>query len=97
MGSFNFDKDFLSNKKILTRICDTNGVINQSGKDIDDLLYNDLNNKYLSKEYMFGMNGDSFIWSPGSVIVFDSKFIHTTGKMNCSKKLGLSLRIGYKK
>lgn len=96
MGSYELVGDFLSNKKINTRICDTPGVINQSGKDIEDI-YNEIENKYLSKDYLFSMSGDSFAWTPGNIIVFDSKFIHTTGKMNCSKKLGLSLRIGYKK
>lgn len=96
MGSFNLEGNFLSNKKMLTRICDTPGVINQSGKDIDDI-FDDIDSKYLSRDYLFSMSGDSFSWTPGNIIVFDSKFIHTTGKMNCNKKLGLSLRIGYKK
>ena len=97
MGSYELSGDFLSNKKINKRMCDTESVVNQSGKDISDELFADISNKYMSKEYLFGMSGDSFSWNPGNVIVFDSKFIHTTGKMNCSKKLGLSVRIGYKK
>lgn len=97
LGSYNLNGDFLSNKKINTRICDTELVVNQTGKAIDDELYNNIENKYLSKDYLFGMSGDSFSWIPGNIIVFNSKFIHTTGKMNCTKKLGLSLRIGYKK
>lgn len=97
MGSYELIGDFLSNKKINTRICDTEHVSDLTLTDIDDNLYNDVNKKYLSKEYLFGMSGDSFPWIPGNIIVFDSKFIHTTGKMNCSKKLGLSVRIGYKK
>lgn len=96
LGSFNFQGDFLSNRKIITRICDTPSVINQTNKDIDDSLFNNIDNKYLSKDYLFGMSGDIFDWTPGSAVVFDSKFIHTTGKMNCSKKLGLSIRIGHK-
>jgi len=96
LGSFNLDGDFLSNKKISTRICDTKSVINQTGIDINDNLYNNIENKYLSKDYLFGMSGDNFNWTPGDVIVFNSKFIHTTGKMRCNKKLGLSIRIGYK-
>ena len=97
MGSYELVGDFLSNKKINGRICDTEHVSELTGTDIDDKLYNDVNKKYLTKEYLFGMSGDSFSWTPGSVIVFNSKFIHTTGQMNCSKKLGLSVRIGYKK
>jgi hypothetical protein len=97
MGSYELTGDFLSNKKINTRMCDTDHVSELTGVDIDDNLYNDVNKKYLSKEYLFGMSGDSFLWSPGDVIVFNSKLIHTTGQMNCSKKLGLSVRIGYKK
>lgn len=96
MGSYDLKSDFLSNKKITTRISDTNNVVNQTGKDINDSLYNDINKTYLSKDYLFSMSGDSFSWNPGDIIVFDSRFIHTTGTMNCSKKLGLSVRIGYK-
>lgn len=96
MGSYELAGDFLSNKKIITKISDTPGVINQTNKDVDENLYASLENKYLSKDYLFGMSGDIFDWVPGNVIVFNSKFIHTTGKMNCSKKLGLSIRIGYK-
>ena len=97
MGSYKLEGDFLSNKKIQTRICDTESVIHQTGTDINDELYQDIENKYLSNDYLFSMSGDSFSWTPGNIIVFDSKFIHTTGKMNCSKKLGLSIRIGHKK
>jgi hypothetical protein len=97
MGSYNLEGNFLSNKKIQTRICDTESVIHQTELSINDKLYKDIENKYLSRDYLFSMSGDSFSWTPGSVIVFDSRFIHTTGKMNCSKKLGLSVRIGYKK
>jgi hypothetical protein len=97
MGSYELGGDFVSNKKISTRICDNEHVSNLTGLEINDNLYNDVNKKYLSKEYLFGMSGDSFIWSPGDVLMFNSKFIHTTGQMNCSKKLGLSVRIGYKK
>jgi hypothetical protein len=96
MGSYDLKGDFLSNKKITKRICDTENVVNQTGKDIDDILYNDINKTYLSKDYLFSMSGDSFSWNPGDIIAFDSRFIHTTGTMNCSKKLGLSVRIGYK-
>ena len=97
MGSYELVGDFLSNKKINARICDTESVMHQTGIDINDDLYNNIENKYLSKDYLFGMSGDSFSWTPGDVIVFNSKFIHTTGKMRCNKKLGLSIRIGYKK
>ena len=96
MGSYELVGDFLSNKKVNTRICDTDSVMHQTGIDINDDLYNNIENKYLSKDYLFGMSGNSFNWIPGDVIVFNSKFIHTTGKMRCNKKLGLSIRIGYK-
>lgn len=97
MGSFNLQGDFLSNKKIQTRIGDTDFVSGQTDVEISDTLYTDIENKYISKDYLFGMSGTSFDWTPGNVIVFDSKFIHTTGKMHCNKKLGLSIRIGHKK
>ena len=51
----------------------------------------------MPSDYLFGMSGTVFNWSPGDVIVFNSKYIHSTGKMQCLKKLGLSIRIGHKK
>ena len=31
-------------------------------------------------------------YAPGNLIIFDSKYIHCTGKMKCEWKMGLSLR-----
>lgn len=43
-------------------------------------------------DLFWGLSGNAFKWIPGNVIVFNSRHIHCTGKMNCDAKLGLSLR-----
>ena len=37
-------------------------------------------------------SGVALDFTPGNLIMFDSKYIHCTGKMNCKWKVGLSLR-----
>lgn len=95
MGTKKMAGDYASNKKIEKRICDSDNVVNLTNTDIPDELYSDVWQYNFPKEELFGLSGQSFEWIPGDIIVFDSKFIHTTGKMNCQKKLGLSIRIGY--
>jgi hypothetical protein len=97
MGSYNLAGNFLSNKKIQTIITETDGVVNSTAQDISDDYYDNFDQRFLSREYLFGISGSVYEWIPGDVIVFDSKFIHSTAKMNCDKKLGLSVRLGHKK
>jgi len=42
-------------------------------------------------EYYFGLSGKAFPYVPGSVMMFETKHIHCTGKFN-GLKLGLTLR-----
>ena len=51
-----------------------------------------LESKSRSRELFWGLSGNVFSWEPGNVIIFDSRHIHCSGKMNCDAKLGLSLR-----
>lgn len=95
MGTYRMPGNFASNKTMNTRICDTENVNNLTGMDISDDLYANISKKNLSKEELFGLSGDVFDWTPGDLIVFNSKYIHVTGDMKCSRKLGLSIRIGY--
>jgi len=39
-----------------------------------------------------GLSGVAVDYTPGSLIIFDSKHIHCTGTMHCDWKMGLSLR-----
>lgn len=97
MGTYKMKNDFLHNKKIETNIVDTVNVIGSTNSDISEELYSALDHRFLPKDYMFGISGQAFDWTPHDIIVFDSKFIHSTGKMKCDKKLGLSIRLGHKK
>lgn len=95
IGSLEIENDFDSNKKNNKRICDTDNVLNLTNDTVPSDLWNEIDTTWLSKDYLFGISGTVFRWSPGDVIVFDSRYIHATGKMHVSKKLGLSVRIGY--
>lgn len=95
MGTKKMAGDFVSNKKIAQKICENEHVRNLTNIDIPDSLYDDIWQLHFPKEELFGMSGHSFEWVPGDLIIFNSKFIHTTGRMNCQKKLGLSIRIGH--
>jgi hypothetical protein len=94
-GTCRMSGSFVSNKTMNQRICDTENVSNLTDVDISDELYSNISKINLPKEEMFGLSGHAFDWTPGDVIVFDSKYIHVTGAMQCSRKLGLSIRIGH--
>ena len=40
----------------------------------------------------YGCTGHAVDFTPGDIIIFDSKFIHCTGSMLADYKIGLSLR-----
>lgn len=95
MGNYLMAGNFENNKKMSRRICDTENVGNLTGVDISDELYAHISQGKLPKKELFGVSGHIFDWIPGDIIVFDSKYIHVTGDMQCSRKLGLSIRIGH--
>lgn len=97
MGSYKMKNDFLFNKKIDSIITETPNVEGTTNLKINENFYAEFDTRFLPEEYMFGTSGTVFSWVPGDIIVFNSKFIHSTGKMKCNKKLGLSIRIGHKK
>jgi len=89
-----YDKipDFEHNKK-RKFIHDDIFVENKTNNDIDDDFYK----KYLEqpirdKEMFRSLSGVAVDFKPGNLIIFDSKYIHCTGKMVCDWKVGLSLR-----
>lgn len=63
-------------------------VIGLTDQDINEDLYK----KYLThypKNLLKGLTGNSFPFEPGSIIVFDNRFIHCTSKLN-GEKLGIT-------
>jgi len=64
------------------------GVQGLTNEPIDDDLYELLS--WAPKESWFSLSGDAFKLIPGSMLVFNNKFIHTTGNFQ-GTKLGLSL------
>lgn len=85
-------KDFEHNKK-RRYIFNDETVEGSSQKDIDDRFYEDyLASKGRKKSLFKGLTGIAVDFAPGDLILFDSKYIHATGKMDCEWKIGLSLR-----
>ena len=73
---------------------DTNADLTHSPeivKDIDENLYEHLNHQ--PKEAWFSLSGTAYPFKPGSLLKFDAKSIHATGKMPCESKLGLTIRL----
>lgn len=65
---------------------DCEGLTN---KPINDNLYEYI--KWAPKEQWFGLTGNAYSFTPGSAIIFDNKYIHTTGVLQ-GIKTGISLR-----
>ena len=84
-------EEFVSNKLYRGHI-KTEDATGLTNKSIPNKFYNKyLNNNY-PEDLFWGLSGNAFEWIPGNIIVFNSRNIHCTGKMNCDAKLGLSLR-----
>lgn len=65
-------------------------VIGLTDQDIDEDLYE----KHLThypRNLLRGLSGNVFPFEPGSIIVFDNRFIHCTSKLD-GGKLGITLR-----
>lgn len=80
--------EFRVNTGVEGRPCDYN-CEGLTRNDIDADLYEYL--KWAPKEQWFGLTGEAYPFEPGSVMIFDNKYIHTTGVLN-GIKTGLSLR-----
>ena len=65
---------------------DVEGLTN---KDIDNDLYHFLT--WAPKDQWFGLTGEAMEFKPGNMLIFDNKYIHSTGNLN-GTKIGLSLR-----
>jgi len=85
-------EEFVSNKLYRGHI-KTEDATDLTNKSIPNKFYN----KYLSNNYpedlFWGLSpAGVFEWKPGNIMMFDSRHIHCTGKMNCDAKLGIALR-----
>lgn len=93
MGSYDFStKDFEKNKKSKF-IHEDNDIKNLTGLPIDDTFYQKyLDVDYFTPDLFFGLTGNAVDYKPGNLIIFDSKYVHCTGKMQAEYKIGLTLR-----
>ena len=81
---------FTYNKELLGRPCDYD--IQYSTKtEISEDLYSHLDHQ--PKDYLHGLSGKAYPFTPGNVIKFDAKSIHATSNMTCDYKLGLTIRL----
>lgn len=89
---YQFIKDFDYNKK-RKFVYNDDIVVNPEVEQLDnDFFENYLQSKTFSKDLFKGLNGVAIDFKPGNLIVFDSKYIHCTGKFHGNWKVGLSLR-----
>tara|TARA_B100000683_G_scaffold147346_1_gene142822 strand:+ start:484 stop:1134 length:651 start_codon:yes stop_codon:yes gene_type:complete len=92
MGDIKLDKDFKTNTST-TFISEDTDVVGLTNKPIDQKFYNDnLKHEYRTEKMFYGCTGHAVDFTPGDIIIFDSKFIHCTGSMLADYKIGLSLR-----
>lgn len=84
--------EFSRNKVNKDSIFEDKDVIGCIDKEIDDNLYAALENPFRPKELFYGLTGTIVDYKPGNLILFNSKYIHATGKMQAKYKIGLSLR-----
>ena len=89
--TFNKNINFEVNKTAKCRPYDFGSSIKGLlDEDISDKLYEYLD--HYPKNYWYGLSGTPYEFKPGNAIQFDSKKIHSTSKMHCTEKLGLTIR-----
>jgi len=92
-GNADIPGDFLSNKKTDQRPVDGEFFTNGTDTILPESIWNHMDKKYFDQDYFYSMSGTAYDWVPKDIIVFDSKHIHATGRMQSQWKLGLSIRI----
>jgi|TARA_R110002074_G_scaffold106530_4_gene230068 hypothetical protein len=90
--AYNAVKDFEHNKK--RRFIFNDSIVeNKTNKEIDTALWQEHLEGPARDKNMFKQCSVNVVdYAPGNLIIFDSKYIHCTGKMKCEWKMGLSLR-----
>jgi hypothetical protein len=89
--TFRQEAKFKINTGVKGRPFDFEDVKGLTNQPIDSNLYK----KYLyhyPEKYWYGLTGKSYEFAPGNIIQFDSKKIHCTSAMECTSKLGLTIR-----
>lgn len=80
---------FEVNTGVKGRPADYSDVQGLTNLPVEDKLYEYL--KHYPKDMLFGLSGDAFSFTPGSIIAFNNKQIHCTSSF-IGEKLGISLR-----
>ncbi len=96
LGNFEIEGDFYSNKKTNARPCDGEFFEGATNLELPMTIWQHIDQKHFTQDYFYSMSGTAINWQPGNAIIFDSKHIHSTGKMQSASKLGLSIRIAHK-
>lgn len=96
LGSYQLSGDFHSNKKTNDRPCDSELLESPTGEPLPTDIWQHIEQKYFTSAYFHSLSGVAYNWEPGNVIVFDSRHIHATGRMQSQSKLGVSIRITHK-
>lgn len=92
LGSFALEEEFKKNKSS-TFMHTEDDIIGLTNQPIDSSFYNKhLDIENFTPELFFGMSGTATEYKPGNIIIFDSKYVHCTGKMQAEYKIGLTLR-----
>lgn len=92
LGSFQIPGNFEKNKKSTFMYLEDD-VENLTSKPIDKTFYKEhLDIPNFTEELFFGMSGNAVDYKVGNLIIFDSKYIHCTGKIEADYKIGLTLR-----
>lgn len=81
--------NFEVNTGVAGRPYDYKEVEGLTEEPISEELYEKL--KWSPKESWFGLTGEIMPFTPGSLLIFNNKYIHATGVLN-GTKIGLSLR-----
>lgn len=75
------------------RPSDYNEICGLTNAPIPDDLFAYLDEiPHMPRSYFHGLSGTAVPWEPGTIIRYDSRLLHCTGKMLTAKKTGLLLR-----
>jgi hypothetical protein len=92
LGDFSVKNDFNKNKKS-TFVYKETDIAGLTNNPIDQKFYDRyLDISHFTPNLFFGMSGTALEYKPGNLIIFDSKHVHCTGKMETDYKIGITLR-----
>jgi hypothetical protein len=92
LGNLELEGEFVKNSKNKYIHTDPD-VKNCTINEIDENFYKEyLEHAGRDRKLFFGCSGNAIEYKPGNAIIFDSKYVHCTGKMVADYKIGVSLR-----